>query len=240
MPFSAQPDPLPVVDSGRHLDVECAIREHPARALAACARRRDDAPSTLTARTGARADELAEHALRHVLDPAGARTRRADDRLGPRLGALAAAAIAVRGCADGDAQGRARERFSERDLRHRGEIGAARLPPCRAAGTTEEALTEEGGEDVGEVAEVEVAGRIAAPAQPGEPVPVVQLAHPRVREHVVGLSQLAEAIGGVGSVRDVGVELPGQPPEGPLDLVLARLPGDPEDFVVVALRRRHA
>ena len=40
MPFSAQPDPLSVVDSGRHLDVECAIREHPARALAACARRR--------------------------------------------------------------------------------------------------------------------------------------------------------------------------------------------------------
>ena len=71
------------------------------------------------------------------------------------------------------------------------------------------------------------------------PVAVVDLARLRLRQDLVGLGHLAEAVVGVGSVGDVGVQLARESPERLLDVALGRVPGQPEDLVVVPLGRGH-
>jgi hypothetical protein len=65
---------------------------------------------------------------------------------------------------------------------------------------------------------------------------VVQLASLGVRQDLIRLDDLSEAVLGVGRVRDVGMELAGEPPERTLDVVGVRVARDTEQLVVVALR----
>ena len=70
------------------------------------------------------------------------------------------------------------------------------------------------------------------------PVPVVELPRLALGEDLVGLGRLAEPLARVRMLRDVGMELAREPAERLLDLGLAGRLGDPENLVVVALRRR--
>src|SRR5581483_2044560 len=100
-------------------------------------------------------------------------------------------------------------------------------------------VAEEGAEEIADVAEVEVARREAAGAKTCMAVAIVELTCLRVREHLVRLRDLAEAHLRIGRVGDVGVELPREPPERLLDLLLVGVARDAEKLVVVALARRH-
>ena len=85
------------------------------------------------------------------------------------------------------------ERLGERDLGARADVATAgRAAAARLL--AEERLTEEGAEDVREVAEVEVGRRETAAAEALAPVAVVGRAALRIGEHLVGLGRLAEAL----------------------------------------------
>jgi hypothetical protein len=64
---------------------------------------------------------------------------------------------------------------------------------------------------------------------------VVERAALRVREHLVCLHDLAEAVLRIRRARDVRVELPREAPKRALDLVGVRLPCNAQELVVVAL-----
>ena len=129
-------------------------------------------------------------------------------------------------------------RLHEIDLDCRREVGAASVTAPSAA-AEQDVVAEEGREEVGEVAEVDVTRLEAAAPQPRVAVTVVEVARLRVRQHFVRLDHLAKPLVGVRSVGHVGMELPGEPAEGPLDLRLARLPSESEQLVVVAVGGRH-
>src|SRR5262249_41889350 len=94
-------------------------------------------------------------------------------------------------------------------------------------------------EQVGEAAEVETRRRKAAAAQAVVAVAVVELARLRLREHLVRLDDLPEALLRVRLVRDIRVQRAREPAERLLDLGLVRRPGGAEKLVVVAPTRRH-
>ena len=73
-------DALAVGDPGRDVDVDRAVVQRAADPVAGGARRLDDAAEAVAARAGAGADELAEDALRDLLDAAGAAADVAGDR----------------------------------------------------------------------------------------------------------------------------------------------------------------
>ena len=126
----------------------------------------------------------------------------------------------------------------ERDLDGRGDIRAAGRTR-RARRATEDAVAEERGEDVRQVAEVELGRVEAASPQPGVAEAVVRLPSLRVGEHLVGLRNLAEAVLGVRGDADVGMQLAGEPAKGLLDVRIRRVARHAEHLVVVRLRRRH-
>jgi hypothetical protein len=68
---------------------------------------------------------------------------------------------------------------------------------------------------------------------------VVELAPLGVREDLVGLDDLAEAVLRVRRVLDVRMQLACEAPEGALDLVGVRIPRHAEQLVVVTLGGRH-
>jgi hypothetical protein len=109
----------------------------------------------------------------------------------------------------------------------------------RPRGDTEEIVAKEGREQIREAAEIEGRRREPTGPQPGVAVAVVELTRLRLREHFVGLDHLAESLLGVRLAGDVRMEGPRQPAKRLLDLGLARRAPDSEDFVVVAVRRRH-
>src|SRR5262249_41273772 len=147
--------------------------------------------------------------------------------------AVALAVLAGDGDLERHVAPRALRGLDELDLDARGEIGAAGAPPA------EQVVAEEGGEEVGEAAEVEVPGLEAAASQACVPVAVVELARLGLREDLVRLDDLAEALLRVRRVGDVRVQLAGERSERLLDLRLARVPRDAEKLVVVTLGRRH-
>ena len=69
---------------------------------------------------------------------------------------------------------------------------------------------------------------------------VVELARLGLRQHLVRLRHLTEPLLGVGRVVDVGMELARELAEGALDVGVRGVARDPEELVVVVLRRRHA
>src|SRR5262249_34446537 len=151
------------------------------------------------------------------------------------------AGAAARAARDGDLERHGLRRpasgLDELDLDLGQEVGAASaLRPPRAA---EQVLAEEGGEQVADAPEIEVR-REAAAAQPFVAEAVVELPPLRVREDLVGLDDLLEALLGVRLVRDVRVQLPRELAERLLDLRVIRGAGDAEQLVVVAGRRHSA
>ncbi len=138
----------------------------------------------------------------------------------------------------GDADRDPAVRLCEADLGARDDVAAARRPtaPCLLA---EERLAEEGAEDVGEVAEVEVRRRVPTAAEALSPVAVVGRAALRIGEHLVRLGRLAEPLLGVALLRNVGMELARELAERLLDVGIRGAAVDAENLVVVALGRRH-
>src|SRR6266540_3606013 len=100
-------------------------------------------------------------------------------------------------------------------------------------------VAEERGEDVGEAPEVERGRTESSAAQARVPEAVIEIPRLGLREHLVGLDDLAKALVGIGGSRDVGVQLTREQAEGPLDLSLARGTLEAEDLVIIAPGRRH-
>ena len=123
-------------------------------------------------------------------------------------------------------------RVFEVDLDLRRDVGSARAPrPGRHA---EDVVAEEGREDVGEASEVEGRRLEPAAAQPGVTEAVVQLPGLGLREHLVRLDDLLEALVRVGRIGYVRVQLAREPPECTLDVGFAGRAPDAEHLVVVA------
>src|SRR5262249_6882329 len=197
----------------------------------------DRATGSTAVGAGLCAHELAERAPRDSLEAPGAAARPTGDRAGAGRGATANAGATRYGDGERDLTLGPCRRLDELDLDADTEVGAA----CarRPGADAEEVIAEERGEEIGEAAEVELRRRAAAAAERGMAEPVVELAGLSLREHLVGLDDLPEALLRVGRCRDIGMELTRKPPEGALDLGLVRGTRDAEHLVVVALCRRH-
>jgi len=237
VPLARQADALAVVDAGRHIHVERPLLHEPPPAGAPLAALADELPAPAALRAGLRADELTEGAARdvlHLTHPA-ADVARGDRR--PGLGAVALAAVARHRDLEGNVHRDSSRRVGKVD-RHLGDrVGAASASLTRRA--REEVVAEERGEEVAEVAEVGVGGAEVPALEAGVAVAVVQLPCLRVREHLVRLRDLAEALLGVGLLRHVRVQLAREPPEGLLDVGVARVARDAEQLVQVTFGRCH-
>ncbi len=137
---------------------------------------------------------------------------------------------------EGNLAGDAARGVHEVDLHDRGEIGAATAPLPAAE---HDVIAEERGEEVGDIPEVGVPRLEASAAQAGVAVAVVERPRLAVRQHFVRLDDLLEALLGVRSIGDVGMKLAREAAERLLDLVLVGRARDAEQFVVVAVGRRH-
>ena len=214
--FARDSDALAVVDSGGDVDARLPRLDRPPRAVAVGARVLDDHAPTVAFRTGLGADEVAEHAARNVVKPAGAFATRAGQWLRAGLDAVAAAGLARDRDIERHRNCLAARGFDELDLDLGAEVGAALLRVA-ADRAPEDAVAEERGEDVAEVAHVELRRREAARAQPGVAVAVVERAALGAREHLVRLGDLAEAQLGLRMIGDVGMKLAGEAAKGLLD-----------------------
>src|SRR6266516_231475 len=236
MTFAAQPDSLPVVDARRDLDVDVALLEHAAGAVAFLARVLDELPGAVAGRTCPGAHELAEDAARDLTHAAVAPTGRAGADLRLRLRAVSSATLARNGDAERHLALRPRRHLRQVDLDPRGDVGAAHAPPSSPA---EQVVAEECGEQIRKAAEVEGGRREAAAAQTRMTEAVVELPPLGVGEHLVRLDGVAEPVVGVRLLRHVGMQLAGEAPERALDLVSVRRSRHAEKLVVVALSRCH-
>src|SRR5262249_19326973 len=230
-------DALAVVDPRRDLDIERSLFERATGTAAGLTRVLDDAAAAaaLWARRGA--DELSEEAARHLLEPPGAAAARTGRDARSGLDAVAAAGHTLDGDLDGHARRRPPRGVHELDLDLGRDVAAARRAAPRAR--SEQVVAEERAEEIADVAEVEVARREAARAQPRVAVAVVELTRLGVRQYLVSLCDLAEAHLRVGLLGDVGMKLPRELAEGALDLLLVRFARDAEQLVVVVVARCH-
>src|SRR4051812_21720066 len=136
------------------------------------------------------ADELAEHASRDLLQAAAPTAARACGHLSPRLHTVAATRSARHRDLERHARRRPTGRVGELDLDFRGHVTTARSGATHPS--PEQVVAEEGAEEIADVAEVEVPWREAAGTEPCLAVTVVELPRLGVREHLVGLGDLAE------------------------------------------------
>src|SRR5439155_1307151 len=173
-------------------------------------------------------------------DDAAAGALGADRRRRPRLRARAAALAAGRLELNGDGGLDAAQRVLEREPHLDLEVAPASAPLLLLLA----AASEEAAEEVAQVGEVEPLRVEAEATGPGPGAvlaaeAVVLLALLRVREHVVGVLDLLEALLRLGVARvRVRMVLPGELAVGLLDLVLARALRDAERPVEV-LNGRH-
>src|SRR6478752_9304007 len=179
-----------MVDPRRDLDLDRSLLDDAAGAAALAARLLDPAARASAGRARLGADELAEDAPRHLLQPSGSVARRAGDDLGARFRAVAATASAGHRRLERHLARNAVSRLDEVDLDRRSQVGPA---PTTASGTAaeEDVVAEEGREEVGEVAEVDV-------------IRLARELHPDVSD---APDDLAEPLMGVGRVGHVGMEL---------------------------------
>ena len=220
MPLAGQADPLGVVDPRRDLDFERPLLRHAAGALAVGARLADDLAGPAAVRACLAPDELAEDGRRHGLEPP--RSAAPGAVLGGRArgGATAVAGRAGDGDRERHALRDAARSLGQLDLDLGEEVGAAASAAARRG--SEQVLAEEDREDVGEAAEVEVGRTEPAGLEPFVAEAVVELTGLGLREHLVGLGSLAEALLGVGVIRDVGMQLAREAAKRLLDLTLVR------------------
>src|SRR5579884_3948930 len=227
--LAGQPDLGAGVDPGRDADAQPAATLHSSLPVAGAARGAQDTAGARARRAGRDVDHRAEDrlGLPAHLSPAAARAARLPARAG--LGTGAAARLAGDEPWHLDLLLRPPVGLLEAD----GQVVAQVVAPCRA-----------GGGPAAEAAALE-------PAEPGRPLAHTRLAHAGVPEHVVGtpllrvgedrigLVDLLETLGGGGITRvAVRMVLHGQPAEGPFEVVLAGVPPDAQDLVVVALDRQ--
>ena len=230
--LAGEPDPRPVLDPGRDVDLVALGLLGQAGAAAGRAGVLDDLAGAAALRAGL-ADR--EEALALGVD-AAAFAARAGDRAGARFGAAAVAGRAALGLRHGDADLGAVDRLVEAEADLGFEVAAAHLLRLRPAAAA--AAAEEVGEDVAEVDAAEAAAGTAGPngpPPPGPPPPkppnippgVVLLALLGIGERVVGALDLLELllrrrVVGVA----VRVVLARQLPVRLLDLLLGGLLGD--------------
>ena len=232
MTLPGQPDPLPVMDACRNLDLDGALLEDAPGPTAFGARRLDLAARATACRTGLGADELAEDTAADLLQPPRATAGRAGRDKSARFRAVAVTVRARHRDLERYVTRRSARRFDELDLHCCNEIGAAR-------DAAEHVVAEERREEIGQAAEVEVARLEAAAAKPGVPVAVVELPRLRLREHLIGLDDFPEPLLRVRCFGDIGVQLAGERTECLLDVGLAGVARDAEKLVVVPLRLCH-
>src|SRR6266566_6658027 len=194
MTFAGQPDSLPVVDARGYLDLDVALLEHAAGAVAFLARLLDELPGAVARRTCPGAHEFAEDAARDLTDAAVAPTGRAGADLRLRLGAVSSATLARNRNAEWHVALGSRRHLRQVDLDPCGDVGAARPPPPSPA---EQVIAEECGEEIREAAEVERGRLEAAAAQTGMTEAVVELSPLGVGENLVRLDDLAEPVIGI-------------------------------------------
>src|SRR4051812_46092452 len=157
MPLAGQADPLAVVDPRRDRHLDRSLLDDSAGTAALGARLLDPPPSSRTRRAGLGADELAEDAPRHLLEASGAVACGARRYLAARLRAVPSAMRAGDCRFEGHLAGHAVRGLDEVDLHRRCEVCAAGASITGAA-AEEDVVAEEGREEVGQVAEIDVAG----------------------------------------------------------------------------------
>ena len=235
--FAAEPDALPVVDARGDVDIQRSLLEHPAGAVALLAWMLDVPAGAAAGRTGLRAHELAEDAARHLAQTAASAAAWTGADLRPRLGAAAVAARASDGDLERHLARRPARGLDEVDLHSGGDVCAAAT--AGAPGDPEEVVSEERSEQIGQIADIERRRPEAAAPQTGVTEAIVKLAPLGVRQHLVRLDDLAEALFGVRLLRDVGMELSCVPAKRTLDLVWTRVARDSEQLVIVVLGGGH-
>src|SRR5207244_11694654 len=92
--FARDADALTVVNAGRNVDLQLAILDRAAGALAVWTMVLDDHAAAAAVGAGLRAHELAEDTARDLVQPAAPLAARARPRLRPRLDAVATARLA--------------------------------------------------------------------------------------------------------------------------------------------------
>src|SRR4051812_7131878 len=239
MAATGDADALAVVDAGRDVDLDVAAHRLPALAVAGVARLLGQPPVAAAAVAHRCAHELAERGARDRLELAGPVAARAGDDRRPRLGAIAVAGLAEDARVVGDVDLRAARRVGQRDRDRHGDVAALDRPGTRGAtaseGGIEPAGAEERAEQIGDRAFEAAVAAVAAGPWALVAVGVVELPALGVRKHLVRLGRLLELVLGP-RVVGVGVrmQLPGEPPEGLLDLGLVGAAADAEHLVVVA------
>ena len=223
-----------LVDAGGDLHLQRLLLLHPAGAAAVAAGVGDDLAAAVALRAGL-LDR--EEALLHA-HLAVAVAGRAGLGLGAGLGAAAVAGAAFLDGGDADGLLGAARGFFQRDLEVVAQVGAAidvRASAATAARAAKQ-VAEDVAEGVGKAAlEALRAGACAhRRVDAGVAVAVVGGLLLRVGEHLVGLLGLLEFLFRVLAVRiAVRVVLHGQLAVGLLDLVVASVAIDAEDFVVI-------
>ena len=233
--LAGEADLMPLVDAGRDRDAQLlALLQSPV-AVARRAGFVDHAPLAVAAHAFGDVDHLAEHRLADGPDFTAA----AAGRAGYGRAAQGRAAPTARGAliegfeldlALDPAHG-----LVERDPKVVSEVRAGR--PSTAPGTTRRAAHagEESIEQIAEPGEALRERRAAAHVtQPGPPDHVVDLAPLRVRENLVGLVDLLEAIDRARLGADVRVPLLRELAEGAFDRGIVGVPLHTEDLVVTA------
>jgi len=206
--------------------------------VALLARVLDQLPRAGAGRARPCAHELSEHAARNLTHSAAASAGRARADRSVWLRAVSSTTRARNGDTERHGDLGPLRHLGQADLDLRGDVGAPATPPAPPS-AAEEIVTEEGGEEIREVAKVERGGLEAAAPKTSVPEAVVELAPLGVGEDLVGLDDLAEPLIRVRLLRDIGMQLASKAPERTLDLVGARRSRHGEKLVVVALSRRH-
>src|SRR5699024_9304314 len=230
LPFAGEVDPGAGVDAGGDLDLHRAAGTHPTLARALVAGAGDDLAEALAGRARTARHDLAEEGALDLLDLAPSGTGVAGAPSGARLRPVTGARGADRSGVDRQLLLAAEDGRRQVDL----ETDQAVLP-ARGAGARSTAAPGGAGTEelLHDVAEAEAGTEALVGSAVGVAAHVVLATFRLVGEHVVGLGDPFEALFGVLARVDVGVQGPGEPAVGPLDVLGAGIAADAEILVVV-------
>jgi len=232
---------MTLIDPGGDRDPKASLALRPAVTLAGGTWGLDDLAITMTTRTGADIDHLAEHRLSDAADFASTLALRAGDGLRAFLRPAAGTGLAALQDPEFDFLVRALDGLLKGQAQVVAQIrpGLGSATPGRPAGGRRAA--EEGIEDVAEATEPLEPGAspAARPVYAGPTKGVVALPSLRVGQDLVGVVDLLEPLLGLRLRVDIGVPLLGELAEGALDISVARAALDAEHLVEVAFRGGH-